>query len=56
MKKIKLALPEEGAVSLPELGGLKLNLNSRKSKGKSNGRRGINLYKRQLNQIRRSLR
>ena len=56
MKQIKLALPEEGAVSLPELGGLKLNLNGRRSKGKSGGKRGINLYKRQLNQIRRALR
>lgn len=56
MKKIKLVLPEEGTTDLPELGHLKLNLNGRKPKGKANGKRGINLYKRQLNQIRRALR
>ena len=56
MKKIKLTLPEESTTNLPELSNLRLNLNGRKSRGKAGGKRGINLYKRQLNQIRRSLR
>jgi len=56
MKQIKLVLPKDGTIELPELENLRLNLNGRTSKVKSNGKRSINLYKRQLNQIRRSLR
>jgi len=49
-KKIKLVLPEEELKDFPWFKHLKLNLNGHKP------RKGKNLYKRRLNQIRRLLR
>ncbi len=49
MKKIKLVIPEERTEGPPLLKELRLNLNGKKSKGK-------NLYQKQLNMIRRTLR
>lgn len=50
MEKIKLIVPREELGGISRLENLKLNLNGRKP------RRGKNLYKRRLNQLRRTLR